>query len=65
MMKMFSLVYVGECAGSGMPNMVQNWLDAGHKSPVLSEQVNPERSTIFLPLEKSSTSRKRRRKVAF
>lgn len=50
MMKMFALVRVGEGAGSGIPNKVKNWTDAGYGKPVLSEQVNPERSTIFLPL---------------
>ena len=37
MMKMFALVYVGERAGSGIPNMVKNWTDAGYGKPVLSE----------------------------
>ncbi len=50
MMRMFALVRVGERAGSGIPNMVKNWMVAGYGKPVLSEQVNPERSTIFLPL---------------
>lgn len=50
MMRMFTLVRVGERAGSGIPNMVKNWMVAGYGKPVLSEQVNPERSTIFLPL---------------
>ena len=58
MMKMFALVHVGERAGSGIPNMVKNWTDAGYGKPVLSEQMNPERSTIFLPLSNETISDK-------
>lgn len=61
MMKMFALVHVGERAGSGIPNMVKNWTDAGYGRPVLSEQVNPERSTIFLPLPQVSAAKKRQK----
>ncbi len=32
--------------------MVKKWTAAGYERPLLSEQVNPERSSIFLPLEK-------------
>ena len=64
MMKMFALVYVGERAGSGIPNIVKNWTDAGYGKPVLSEQVNPERSTIFLPLSQVSAAKKRQKNAA-
>lgn len=30
--------------------MVKKWTEAGYGRPVLSERVNPERSSIFLPL---------------
>lgn len=63
-MKMFALVHVGERAGSGIPNMVKNWTDAGYGKPVLSEQVNPERSTVFLPLSQVSAVKKRQKKAA-
>lgn len=62
-MKMFALVHVGERAGSGIPNMVKNWTDAGYEKPMLSEQVNPERSTIFLPLSQVSAAKKRQKRV--
>lgn len=52
MMKMFTLINIGERAGGGIPDMVKKWTEAGYGRPVLSEQVNPERSSIFLPLEK-------------
>ncbi|WP_165249014.1 ATP-binding protein [Adlercreutzia sp. ZJ141] len=50
MMKMFTLINIGERAGGGVPDMVKKWTYAGFGRPVLSEQVNPERSSIFLPL---------------
>lgn len=52
MMKMFSLINVGERAGGGIPDMVKKWEKTGYERPVLSEEVNPERSTITLPLRK-------------
>lgn len=52
MMKMFTLINIGERAGGGIPDMVKKWTAAGYERPLLSEQVNPERSSIFLPLEK-------------
>ena len=53
-MKMFTLVSIGERAGGGIPDMVKKWTEAGYGRPVLSEQVNPERSNIFLPLATGS-----------
>lgn len=52
MMKMFSLVNVGERVGGSIPDMVSKWERTGYERPVLSERVNPERSTIFLPLRR-------------
>ncbi len=54
MMKMFTLISVGERAGGGIPDMVKKWTSSGYGAPVLSERVNPERSTILLPLVKES-----------
>ncbi|QWT17548.1 putative DNA binding domain-containing protein [Collinsella sp. zg1085] len=51
MMKMFTLISIGERAGGGIPDMVKKWTSVGYRKPMLSEQVNPERSSIFLPLE--------------
>ena len=56
MMKMFTLINIGERAGGGIPDMVKKWTEAGYGRPVLSERVNPERSSIFLPLVKESES---------
>lgn len=57
MMKMFSLVNVGERAGGGIPDMVSKWERTGYERPILSERVNPERSTIFLPLDAGRAER--------
>lgn len=56
MMKMFTLINIGERAGGGIPDMVKKWTESGYRKPVLSERVNPERSSIFLPLEKENGS---------
>lgn len=49
-LKMFSLIQVGERAGSGVPNMVDQWVSCGYGRPRLSETFDPEVSTVFLPL---------------
>ncbi len=48
------MINISERAGGGIPDMVKKWTGAGYGRPVLSERVNPERSSIFLPLEKES-----------
>ncbi len=54
MMKMFTLINIGERAGGGILDMVKKWIETGYGKPVLSERVNPERSSIFLPLTTES-----------
>ncbi len=49
MLKMFTMIDIGERAGSGVPNMVEQWESCGYGRPVLSEEVDPEVSTVFLP----------------
>lgn len=56
MMKMFTLINIGERAGGGIPDMVKKWTSAGFGRPVLDERVNPERSSIFLPLKREEKS---------
>ena len=50
MLKMFTMIDIGERAGSGVPNMVEQWESCGYGRPVLSEEVDPEVSTVFLPI---------------
>lgn len=54
LLKMFSLIQIGERAGSGVPNMVDQWMSCGYGKPVLSEDYDPEVSTVLLPLSADS-----------
>ena len=54
LLKMFSLVKIGERAGSGVPNMVDQWMSCNHGKPVLSESYGPEVSTVLLPFSADS-----------
>ena len=36
--------------------MVRKWTKVGYERPILSEEVNPERSTIVLPLRKTKAA---------
>lgn len=51
MLKMFTMIDVGERAGSGVPNMFERWVSCGYSSPRLEESTDPEVSTVFLPLD--------------
>lgn len=55
--KMFNLIGVGEHAGSGVPDILAAWADAGYISPVVEEQFGadvPDRTTLTLPLVAAS-----------
>ena len=52
LMKMFSLIDVGERAGSGIPNIFRVWDEQQWTLPVIEEKFNPERSTLYLYLTK-------------
>ncbi len=53
-MKMFSLIDIGERAGSGIPSIFSVWKDEGFESPVIAEKFNPDRIEIVLPLKKTA-----------
>ena len=53
-LKMFSLIEAGERAGSGIPDMVDQWMSCGYGKPRLSESCDPEVSTAFLPFSADS-----------
>ncbi len=46
--KMFHLVDVGQCSGSGIPNLYRVWKEQGWAAPVMTEQLNPDRITMTL-----------------
>lgn len=48
---MFSLISVGERAGSGLCDLYSNWKKCGYKTPELCETVNPDRVSLTLEIE--------------
>ncbi len=54
LIKMFNLVNVGECAGSGIPNIFNVWKKQGWKAPDIFESFEPDRITLSLDLTISS-----------
>src|SRR5659263_170774 len=51
--KMFSLLNVGERAGSGLSNIQHAWEEQHWERPVLIENFEPERTTLKLKMENS------------
>ena len=54
MLKMFNLIDIGERAGSGIPNIFRVWREQGWVMPAITEQLEPERTTLSLIFEKAS-----------
>ena len=54
MLKMFNLIDIGERARSGIPNIFRVWREQGWVMPAITEQLEPERTTLSLIFEKSS-----------
>ncbi len=52
MLKMFNFIDVGERAGSGIPNVFRVWKEQGWAEPILTENYEPDRITLLLPLKK-------------
>lgn len=50
MMRMFSMVEIGERAGSGMDKIFGGWKWAGYKEPSYDVAFGPDRTTLTLPL---------------
>ena len=48
MQRMFSLIGMGEQAGSGIPRMLENWKSQHYRPPELVENVHPEFTTMRL-----------------
>ena len=64
MLRMFNLIDIGERAGSGIPNIFRVWREEGWTAPEITEQLEPERTTLTLLFSKSDdkkvTIKKRR-----
>ncbi len=46
--RMFSLIGLGEQAGSGIPRVLENWKSQHYRAPELEESMEPEETTIRL-----------------
>ena len=52
MLKIFNLIDIGERAGSGIPNIFRVWHEQGWAAPVITEQLEPERTILCLTFGK-------------
>ena len=53
--KMFSMLHIGERAGSGIHRIISAWSAAGYENPIIEEHIgNIERTTLTLPLTQVS-----------
>lgn len=48
--KIFTLIGIGERAGSGLCSIMKAWKDAKYQSPTIEERFDPERTILRLPL---------------
>lgn len=49
--KMFSMLHIGERAGSGIHRIISAWSSAGYDAPQIAEHIGEfERTTLTLPL---------------
>ncbi len=64
LIKMFNLVYIGERAGSGIPNIYSVWSKQGWETPVIEEGFEPERITLSLVLDKKAAIKSGDKKAA-
>lgn len=53
MMKIFNLIDIGERSGRGIPLIFGVWQEQGWRMPVVTEQLEPERTLLKLTFEKS------------
>ena len=54
LMKMFSMIGIGERAGSGVPDIFSVWESNGWVTPEIEEQYNPDRTILTLAFKKIS-----------
>lgn len=54
---MFSLINVGERAGSGLGNIFHTWAKNGYQTPVITESLDPNRVTFTLELVSEKDSK--------
>ena len=64
MMRMFSIVEIGERAGSGMDKIFGGWEWAGYPAPTYEVAYGPDRTTLMLPLVSADSTSDGRQKSA-
>lgn len=57
--KMFHLINIGKGTGGGIQNIYKVWKEQGWKAPLITEEFNPERTTLSLTVGKSSYKKAR------
>ena len=63
LLRMFSLVEIGERAGSGMGIIYEGWADAGLVEPMDEERFGPDRTVLTLPLVSADEAGNNRQKA--
>ena len=59
MLRMFNFVDIGERAGSGIPNIFRVWKEQKWSAPVITEEFEPDRIIVTLPLSAVKTDDKK------
>jgi predicted HTH transcriptional regulator len=59
LMKMFSMINVGERAGSGVPDIYAVWDNEGWKEPIVDEKYNPDRTILTLSFKNKESGDKK------
>lgn len=54
LLKMFTLIDIGERAGNGIPSIFSVWSDQGWTEPRYTEEFEPDRITLSLDIENAS-----------
>ena len=55
MLRMFNLINIGERAGSGIPNIMLIWKQQNFVEPIITETLEPERTTLILSMKSERT----------
>ena len=56
MLRMFNFIDIGERAGSGIPNIFRVWKEQKWNAPSITEEFEPDRITLLLPLSAENTA---------
>ncbi|MDR0221244.1 MAG: putative DNA binding domain-containing protein [Lachnospiraceae bacterium] len=62
-MKMFTLLDIGERTGSGIPTICQAWQDEGFGKPKYTETFSPDRTILSLAFAKTSEKSERKKRA--